>query len=90
MRFSPSSLSPDKKINSNINYLQLFKILNIVFTRKNCKMTSQSVLKGCEIFRLSNILWQIIPLIDYARKKGMFKTSQSCRCKLKFKTVICS
>ena len=73
MRFSPSRLSPDKKINSNINYLQLFKILNIVFTRKTGKMTCQPVLKGCQIFRLSNILWQIIPLSDYAHKEGMFK-----------------
>ena len=53
-----------------------------MFTRKICKMTSQSVLKGCQIFRLRNFLWQIIPLIDYAYKKGMFKTIQSCRCKL--------
>ena len=38
-------------------------------------MTSQSVLKGCQIFCLNNFLWQIIPLIDYANKKGMFKTA---------------
>ena len=47
---------------------------NLVFTRKTCKMTTQSVLKSVQIFCLSNFLWQIIPLIDYAYKKRMFKT----------------
>ena len=37
-------------------------------------MTTQYVLKSVQIFRLSNFLWQIIPLIDYTDKKRIFKT----------------
>ena len=36
-------------------------------------MTSQSVLKSVQIFRLGNLLWQIITLINYAYKTECLK-----------------